>query len=261
MWRLLICLPVCLLLAPDRADVPSSVRPIVTSLVSEDPLPTGDAVTFLEKCVERYDQAGIRGYRTILQKQERIGGKLQPTEEIEVFYREQPHSVFFHWLKGQRKADSALYVQGENDDKLLVHPSGVAGKFVKVVSRDPEGEDAKQSGRYSLREFGLKKAAVRTFKAWQRAKDAGTLKVEYLGVRKVKETGDRLCYTLRRTCPKPEDDGYTEVTLYIDKETWFQVGSVLKDAEGRLVGEYMFRDIQLNPTFVADQFTRAAVAR
>ena len=41
------------------------------------------------------------------------------------------------------------------------YASGLAGKLVSVVSRDPEGADAKQSGRYSVKDFGVQKAAQR----------------------------------------------------------------------------------------------------
>ena len=79
-------------------------------------------------------------------------------------------------------------------------------------------------------------------------------------LRKVREAGDRLCYALRRTCAEPEEDQVTEVTIYIDKETWFQIGSVLKAEDGKLIGEYIFRDIHLNPTFKPNQFERSAVS-
>jgi hypothetical protein len=47
--------------------------------------------------------------------------------------------------------------------------------------------------------------------------------------------------------------------VYIDKDTWLQIGSVLKDKDGKLLGEYIFRDIRLNPTFKPEQFQKAAL--
>jgi outer membrane lipoprotein-sorting protein len=82
------------------------------------------------------------------------------------------------------------------------------------------------------------------------------LRIEYLGIRKVKETGDRLCWALRRTNDRPEEDGVLEGTFYFDKETWLQTGVVLKGEDNKLIGEYMFRDVVLNPTFKPNQFTR-----
>jgi hypothetical protein len=232
---------------------------VLGSSAAQEPLPVEDVVAFLEKCMQRYDQLAIQGYSVILHKQERIGGVLQPSEDIECYYREKPFSVFMHWLRGQHKAESALYVEGENGDKMLAKPAGVAGIFVKVVERDVDGEDARQSGRYTMKEFGLKAAVEKTYRDWKAAKDKGMLHVRYLGVRKVREAGSRLCYTLRRTCSVPEEDGVTEVTIYIDKENWLQVGSVLKGEGGKLIGEYMFRDLRINPEFKPNQFKRSAL--
>jgi hypothetical protein len=259
-YRQLACLPFCLLLAPvPSAAVLSGAPPQAAPVAAEEPLPGGDVVAFLEKCVQRYEQQAIHGYSVILHKQERIGGKLQPSEEIECFYREKPHSVFMHWLRGQRKAESSLYVEGENGGKMLARPAGLAGVFVKVVERDVDGEDARQSGRYTMKEFGLKAAVQKTYRDWKAAKEKGTSRIQYLGVRKVREAGDRLCYTLRRTCAEPEEDGVSEVTIYIDKENWLQVGSVLKAEDGKLIGEYLFHDLHINPEFKANQFQRSAL--
>jgi outer membrane lipoprotein-sorting protein len=49
--------------------------------------------------------------------------------------------------------------------------------------------------------------------------------------------------------------------MYVDKETWLQVGSVLKGEEGQLIGEYFFRDVKLNPRFKPGTFTRDALKR
>ena len=86
--------------------------------------------------------------------------------------------------------------------------------------------------------------------------------VEFLGEVNVKEAGDRVCWKLHRTRYKaPEDGGVAESTFYYDKETWLQVGSTLKGADGQLIGEYFFNDVELNPDFKADTFTREAVQK
>ena len=161
MYSRLACLPFCLLLA---AQPPTATQPPGSAAAVQEPLPTGDVIPFLEKCVQRYEQQGIEGYSVVLHKQERLGGKLQPSEDIECSYREKPYSVFMHWLRGQRKAESSLYVEGENDGKMLAKPAGVAGIFVKVVERDVDGEDARQSGRYTMKEFGLKAGIQKTYR-------------------------------------------------------------------------------------------------
>ena len=58
---------------------------------------------------------------------------------------------------------------------------------------------------------------------------------------------------------RPENDGVLELTVYVDKETLLQVGSTVKGEDGKLIGEYFFRDIHFNPDFKAEQFTREAL--
>jgi hypothetical protein len=263
--RLILCLPICFLFSPAYPEAiwdeaPPDTAPAVAD-EQKEPLPDPNPVAFFKKCLDRFDQDNIQGYSCILHKQERIGGQLQPSEETELFVRTHPFSVFMHWLRGQRLAESALYVEGQNDGKMLAHPAGLAGALVKVVARDPDGPDAKQSGRYPITDAGLKNGLLRTYKTWKAGEEEGDLHVEYLGVRKVREANDRLCYVLRRKYTKPAEDGTAEVTIYIDKETWFQIRSVIKDAEGKLIGDYIFRDIQLNPKFKPNQFEPSALTQ
>jgi hypothetical protein len=94
----------------------------------------------------------------------------------------------------------------------------------------------------------------------------------------VPEVGGRECYEVRRTCAKPEvdpfaldeqpatdqktidRDGFSEVTVLIDCERRLQVGTVIRRADGELVGEYYFRDVVLTTAeFPPDTFTAPAL--
>src|SRR5262249_4037081 len=145
---------------------------------------------------------------------------------------------------------------------VLVKPTGIGGSVLGIVKRDVEGSDAKKSGRYTLKQFGLKNAALRALNSWKTAKAEDALFVELVGEDKVKDAGDKTCWVLKRgKYKKPENDGVVETTLYIDKESWLQVGSVVRGEEGKLIGEYYFRDIQLNPQYDDDQFEKSALDR
>jgi hypothetical protein len=234
--------------------------PITSSDDPKDLLAT-DPIAFFEKCLERYDRE-VKGYSLTMQKQERINGKLQETQIHKIHFREKPFSVYMELVKGSPLAERILYVEGENGGKLLARPRGKLARGIMgdVVERDTNSADAKQSGRYAINEFGLKAALQRIVKAGKAARERKALHVEYLGTFKVKEAGDRLCYKIKRSkFEKPEEDGITEVTIYIDTETWLLVGSVCKGEDNKLIAEYFFRDIQLNPKFAPDQFTRKAL--
>jgi hypothetical protein len=238
----------------DQGALPTAAA--MAKLAREDP------VAFLENCLRRYDRE-VKGYQAIFQKQERLQGKLHGKEIMELYVREQPQpwAVFMRWLEGAGKAERVLYVKGENNDKMLVHPAGFAGKFVSVVERDVDGAEAQASGRYALNQSGIKNGSLRTLASMKAARAKGTLHVEYLGEQQMREAGDRMCFKFHRAYEQPEHDGVMELTYYVDKENWLQVGSIVKAKGNKLLGEYFFHTIKLNPDFAPDQFTREAVAK
>jgi hypothetical protein len=203
-----------------------------------------------------------------MSKEERIDHRLEPSEVMEVAFREKPYSVVLKWDQGARKAERALYVAGENGDKMLVRPT----PFWSLMARtkyevkdglaivDPDSEDARSSGRFTIKEFGMYNGLARLLGDWEAAQKKGALHVEYLvGEQTPEQAGGRPCHVLRRTqFLRPERDGVTEQTVYIDKETWLQVGSVARGPEG-LIGAYFYRNIIINPDLPADQFTTAGL--
>jgi hypothetical protein len=273
MARLLVFLPVCLLLQDQRCactmleadekpgparrvnieDLPLSQRPQAVERLLREDVPR-----FLQMCVDRYDRE-VQGYRCTLQKRERVRGKLLPAETVDVHFREKPFSVYMDWKKGAGKAQKTLFVEGENQNRMLARPAGLFS-FVGVVARDVNSPEIKAAGRYTITEFGMKLGTLRTLKPMSEARKRNALHVAYHGIFQVPETGDRRCYKLVRTpYDPPEDEGVNELTIYIDLETWLQVGSVLKDSAGQLIAEYYFRNILINPTFAPKQFSREAL--
>ncbi len=270
MRRTLLCLPLCLVMAPGSAPSAPANDTVVRPADDGKPLPTEaqmkrlaetDPVAFLEACIHRYER-DVKGYTCVLHKQERLSGKLQPSEVIDIQVREDPFSVLMDWREGTRLVQKTLYVKGENNDKVLVKPHGFLA-IAGVVERDANGEDARKSSRVPISEFGIEIGTLHTLEGWKKAEAQNALHVEYQGEMKVKEAGGRLCWKLHRTHFKaPEDiDGVTDLTIYVDKETWLQVGSTLKGADGQLLAEYFFSDVELNPKFKPGTFTREAIGR
>ena len=115
------------------------------------------------------------------------------------------------------------------------------------------------TSRFGVDKFGMYLGAKDTVEYMAKAKQKGTLHIKYLGIERAKEVGNRFCYKFVRT-PYETPEGLAseklnELTIYIDTQTRLQVGSVLKDTDGKLIAEYFFRDIELNPTFDEKQFT------
>jgi hypothetical protein len=233
-----------------RADSGSPSSDELVRLARTDP------TAFLQASLAQYDR-DVKGYLCTLQKQERLEGKLHRSEVIDVAFREKPFAVRLGWREGMGLAQAVLYAKGENNDKLVVRPTGLAAALVGLVERDPDGKEARQSGRYPLTQFGIRLGTERTLAAWEKARKDGTLHVEYLGTKSIYEAGNRVCYVLRRTrYASPEEEGVRELTAYFDQESLLQVGTVLKGPENRIMGSYFFRDVKLNPKFDPTTFTR-----
>jgi hypothetical protein len=212
-------------------------------------------VLFLEWCQTKYTSE-VKGYTCIFCKQERVKGKLLPAEKIEVHFREEPFSVHMHFLQGG-SAKKVVYPDGDNHDNLAARPNFPS--FI-LVSRAIKGAEAMQNSRFPINQFGIQKGAESTLASMHRAQARGALHLRYDGVYKVPQLGDRTCHKFVRTPYTPhEDDDLNELTVYIDTETWLQVGSVLKTERDELIAEYWFRDVKLNPDFDDDQFTRKAL--
>jgi hypothetical protein len=213
-----------------------------------------DPVELLAESLRRYE-ANIKGYTCTLVKEERINGKLNPPETVEAWFREKPYSVMMHWTQGAGKASASLFVDKENDGMMCIRPSNSIAKLAGYVKRKTDCDDAKETSRYLITEFGLRCGTERTWNAWQALKESGVkLDTTYIGFKSnVPQAGGRPCHIIERRCNPPEDDGMTKITIYIDAETWQQVGTVLEE-NGNLIGSYFFKDIKNNPTFDEAQF-------
>jgi hypothetical protein len=209
----------------------------------------------MEYSLLRYDRE-ITDYRLTMLKHERIGGVLHKQERVEVSFRAHPFSVLMIWKEGARRAQKSLFVRGENHDQLVVRPTGL-GSFLTVL-RDPYGPEVRDSSRYPPTEFGLRTGTVKALQAWRAAQARGDLQVAYLGEELLPQAGDRLCWVVQRTgYTRREEDGITRSRFYIDKENWLQVGSIVWGKDDDLLGEYFFRDIDLEPDFPPDTFSRS----
>lgn len=217
-----------------------------------------DPIGFLKECLAIQDKK-IRSYSCLLSKQERINGSMQSPEEIRVNFREQPFSVHMSWRKGAGIAQAALYVEGENDNKIVAQPRGILS-FAGQFERSIDSPDAKSGSRYSIDGFGMKKGMQRTLSAWEAANARQELVVEYLGLQRPPECDERPCYVLRRPkYPRPEEDGISDLTIWIDAETRQQVRSVMFDKRGKLLAAYSFSDVRINPEWPAGSFQRVGL--
>ncbi len=160
----------------------------------------------------------------------------------------------------------------------------------KLFSIGVASEQARRASRYCLRDAGIYRGMLRTYDAWKSLHEAGQLQAcclepedydDELRARLAKLGTDPAgkpiqCLVVRRTSTQleldpfevggkadadprvVERDGFNEVTILIDVVRWLQVGTIVRRTSiqpPRLIAEYYFRNIELNPSFPPDTFT------
>jgi len=282
---LLLVIGICLALAPvGRPTVQTVIAtpPPVPTILTCDALPSNeqfamlartDPIAMMSASLSRYS-CEVRGYTCVMQKQERLGGKLGPDEIIRVAFRDDPFAVLMKWERGAGLATATLFARGENNGKMKVR------SFIGLnTDTDPTGRMARQSSRFTITDFGIWRGTLRSHRVWSASRDRGELKVAFAGTKKVPACGNRLCHVIVRTCDKPELDNFSldepdlrkatdfplealgKVTLMYDAETWLQVGTEIQRPDGSPLATYYFRDIVLNPKFDPQQFHPSALAK
>lgn len=261
-WSVWVCLMVGCTLSSESAttDVPASNPVTVTAQNDQEVLLRRDPIAFLEQVLARMEQE-VTSYRVLLIKQERLAGKLEGIEQIDCWFQRKPLRVRMDWKQGARLARRTLYVEGEHEGQMLVQPAGWRA-LAGIVQRDPEGPEARKTARYPITEFGIEAGSRRTLRAWKAARDRGELHFQYMGTKAIPELDDQICWVLQREERAGVDaEGITSSTFYFETTRGLQLGSVLRDAEGQLVGRYYFRNLELHPTFSEEIFTRQGLRR
>jgi hypothetical protein len=97
----------------------------------------------------------IKDYTCIFVKRERVSGELLPEERLQMKVRHQPFSVYMRFLEPVSLAgQEAIFVEGENDGKLVGHATGISGQVVGTVALDPTGYLAMRNNRYPITNAG-----------------------------------------------------------------------------------------------------------
>ena len=186
-------------------------------------------------------------YTARFEKQERIGGRLRPLEEVEVTIREDPLSVRMRWVGRIDRGKDALYVEDENDDRLRVY---TGHKSVKMrLNLDPDGDTAMKGNRHPMTDMGLLTLARGLLQGAGESAPAAKESFHYLGRSRL--LGREVRLVGRRTFAA--GDAPPQHVLYaLDAERGFPLMAVRYDGDGRLVELYRYRNV--NPAVkVPDQ--------
>lgn len=198
-------------------------------------------------------------YTATFVKHERLDGQdLQEMQTVQLKMRHKPFSVYLKWIEGGEVGQEVLYVDGLNDQKMLVHPGGLKGKLLKQLNLEPTGAMAMAAARHPVTEMGLLALSDLLLSYRQRdLKLAKGVRWEMLGDQKFSER-DCYCFIVEYT-GRDVEPVYRKSITYIDKELslpvcvhnygWPAEGATIEPAaldESTMIEYYGYSDIKFD---------------
>ena len=195
--------------------------------------------------------AEIKDYTATMMKQENINGDLQEAQIMDLKFRQVPFSVYlkFRWPK-KISGQQAIYVQGQNDNKLVAH--GVGGERILGTQKlDPKGFIAMRGNKYPITDIGILNLVDKLLEVGRRDAKYGECEVNYYD--EDVAVDDRPCTLIEVVHPFPRKNFQFHIArIYVDKELNLPIRYESYDwpkKEGDdpiLIEAYTYRNIKIN---------------
>jgi outer membrane lipoprotein-sorting protein len=200
--------------------------------------------------------ARVSDYTAVFRKQERLDGKLLPEDTILLKFQK-PLKVYMKWIQDPSKGTEALYVDGSNGNKLLVHRGGILG--ILTLSLDPRGSLALTKNRHPITEVGF----GYLIDGLQRNIRMALLHGEFEIIRLAEETfrGRSATIVEGRFLARGGRTYYaSRMVFYFDTELQLPVGAAFYDEGDALLERYSYSDVKLNVGLTPLDFSRENTA-
>ena len=250
-------------------ETPSSEISGVTAGINSEAIAAAEhpLLPLLDVAQSAYDQIGetVLDYQATVVSQVQIDGQLEEEKYMVIKIRHEredgdqkiPFSVYTRFLKPVNTAgQEAIWVAGENDDKIIAHPAGLFNLI--RVKLDPEGALAMQGSRYSIRHIGMKNLLKKMLEKGEEGlkNDGCQVRLE----RNVK-VGDVTCTMLEIVYPEQRSDiDFHKARIFIDDQRGLPIayeGYLWPEEDGKeppLLEKYIYTNIKLNVGFTDAEF-------
>ncbi|MEX2186897.1 MAG: DUF1571 domain-containing protein [Pirellulales bacterium] len=200
--------------------------------------------------LDRMDKS-IADYECLMVKRERIDGKLGEHQYVHMKVRNKPFSVYMYFLAPDAvKGREAIYVDGQNDGKLIGHDSGFKGRLLKRVYLDPTSPLVMNGQRYPITKAGIRNLTKELVEVGEHDSQFGECEVKFFKGAKVQ---DNVCTCIQVVHPTPRKNfRFHLARIYIDDEMQIPIRYESYDwpqKEGGqpvLLEEYTYMKLKLN---------------
>jgi len=140
--------------ATEVAPVKHIKSPFDFSAHGDEKHPLQPVMHVMRGVLDHIDQQ-VQDYSCTLIKRERLDDELGERQHIFMKVRQQPFSVYMHFLQPHKDRE-VLYVAGMNDGDLIALDGGWKRKIMAPVSLDPEGMLAMSGQKYPITRVGMR---------------------------------------------------------------------------------------------------------
>jgi hypothetical protein len=220
-------------------------------------------------------QRRVRDYSCRLVKRESIEGQLQEYQYVDVWVREgsrngkqvSPMSVLLEYLSpADVKGRKVLYVENQNDNKLLVRRGGKRYAYV-VTSLDPRGNTARHESVVPVTEVSFERLIRGMMERVEKDLELDPTGANTQVQSATAKVNQRPCQVIRIVHPaRQEGLVYHMANVYVDTELQVPVRIEAYDwpeetgTEPPLLAEYTYTSLKLNQNLSDDMF-RAELLR
>ncbi len=200
----------------------------------------------------------INDYSCNFVKRERVDGVLADTQYIFMKVRHRPFSVYLYFQgPDSMKGQEAIYVEGQNNGKLLAHGTGLKAIF-GTIALDPSSTLAMSGNRYPITKVGLLNLLRELIVVGESDRRYGECEVQMYRGAKV---GDRGCTCVQFVHPVPRREfRYHVARIFVDDELNLPIRYEAYDwprvrgGKPTLTEEYSFLNLSLNNGFTNRDF-------
>jgi hypothetical protein len=240
--------------APAAATAPAAGAPFdLTQQPNEHPL--APMIRVLKECQEHIDQ-NIRDYSCTFVKRERVDGELGEYQHIFMKVAHGSFSVYMRFLQPFAGRE-ALYVAGQNDNKLVVLEAGFK-RVLGKLSLDPEGAVAMRGQKHPITRVGIRNLTAELIKLWEAETQYAECEVTVNADTKVEGRPATLVQVMHPV-PRQTFRGHVQ-RLFLDNELRIPIHydvylwPAQEGAEPPLDESYTYKNLKINNGFTALDF-------
>jgi hypothetical protein len=189
--------------------------------------------------------AALQTYQMRVSRMERVGGQIQPEEEILLSIRRDPKAVRLEWASGPSKGREVIYSSKLDPRMIFVHMPATTIPL-PVMKIPVDSPLVMRNSRHAITEAGLDKI-VENLRKSERGTESPTSAgvVSYKGIEKPAGL-DRTCHHFVRVTPSNET-----WNVYLDERSLLPSMVVAHDKRGAMIERYVYREIHEDPADLA----------